>query len=120
MQCAVGRNSGVTGAELESRLVDIAGRLGIDRLLDKKPEQASGGQRQRVAIARALIHRPPLILADEPTAALDWHNGEAVIRLLTEQAKVEQAVLLTVTHDMRLVDYFDRVFCLDNGRLVTP
>src|SRR5271154_5529593 len=86
---AVGKNSGMKAADLETRLADLAGRLGIDRLLDKKPEHASGGQRQRAAIARALIHRPPIILADEPTAALDWQNGETVIRLLTEQAKVE-------------------------------
>jgi len=114
----VGKNSGLRAADLETRLSELAGRLGIDRLLDKRPEHASGGQRQRVAIARALIHRPPIILADEPTAALDWRNGETVIRLLIEQTKVENAVLLTVTHDMRLVEYFDRVFYLEDGKLV--
>jgi len=115
---AVGKNSGMKATDLETRLAELAGCLGIDRLLDKKPEHASGGQRQRVAIARALIHRPAVILADEPTAALDWHNGETVIRLLTEQAKAEKAVLLTVTHDTRLVDYFDRVLHLEDGKLV--
>ena len=115
---SIGRNSGLNTAELSARITELAERLGIDRLLNKKPEHASGGQRQRAAIARALIHRPRIILADEPTAALDWHNGKTVIRLLTEQAKIEKAVLLTVTHDMRLVDYFDRVLHLEDGRLV--
>jgi putative ABC transport system ATP-binding protein len=114
----VGRNSGVEESDLNGRIDDLAGRLGIDRLLDKRPDHASGGQRQRVAIARALLHRPPVILADEPTAALDWANGEAVVRLLTEQARAERALLLTVTHDIRLLGYFDRVFHLEEGRVV--
>jgi putative ABC transport system ATP-binding protein len=114
----VGRNSGVEESELDRRIADLAGRLGIDRLLHKKPDHASGGQRQRVAIARALVHRPPIILADEPTAALDWANGKAVIRLLTELASAERALLLTVTHDNRLLSHFDRVFHLEGGRLV--
>jgi putative ABC transport system ATP-binding protein len=114
----VGRNSGLSVCDLEARIADLAGRLGIDRLLDKLPEHASGGQRQRVAIARALLHQPPIILADEPTAALDWSNAELVIRLLTEQARQERSLLLTVTHDTRLLGYFDRVFHLEDGRLV--
>jgi ABC-type lipoprotein export system ATPase subunit len=114
----IGRNSGIAEADLNIRVNSLAGRLGIDNLLDKKPDHASGGQRQRVAIARALIHSPPIIFADEPTAALDWTNGETVIRLLTDQARIEQALLLTVTHDTRLLSFFDRVFQLEDGRLV--
>ncbi len=79
---------------------------------------ASGGQRQRVAIARAVLHRPPIILADEPTASLEWAIGESVIRMLTEQARADNALLLTVTHDTRLLGYFDRVFQMENGRLI--
>jgi ABC-type lipoprotein export system ATPase subunit len=114
----VGRNAGLAEADLNDRVADLAGRLSVGRLLDKRPDRASGGQRQRVAIARALIHRPPIILADEPTAALDWANGEAVVRLLTEQVRAERALLLTVTHDTRLLGFFDRVFHLEEGRLV--
>jgi putative ABC transport system ATP-binding protein len=114
----VGKNAGLDVRVLEARILDLSGRLGIDRLLGKQPDHASGGQRQRVAIARALIHRPPILLADEPTAALDWNNGEVVIRLLTEQARQEGSLLLTVTHDTRLLRYFDRVFHLEEGRLV--
>src|SRR5205823_5522205 len=103
---------------LARRIVELAGRLGIDRLLHRRPDWASGGERQRVAIARAVLHRPPILLADEPTASLDWKNGEIVIRLLTDQARAEDALLVTVTHDTRLLRYFDRVFHLENGRLV--
>jgi ABC-type lipoprotein export system ATPase subunit len=113
-----GRNAGLGEAKLGLRIAEVAARLGIDRLLDKSPDLASGGERQRVAIARAVLHRPPILLADEPTASLDWKNGETVIRMLTEQARAENASLMTVTHDTRLLDYFDRVFHIDNGRLV--
>jgi putative ABC transport system ATP-binding protein len=114
----VGRNAGLAQADLNDRIADLSGHLGVGHLLAKRPDHASGGQRQRVAIARALIHRPPIILADEPTAALDWANGEAAVRLLTEQARAERALLLTVTHDTRLLGFFDRVFHLEEGRLV--
>jgi putative ABC transport system ATP-binding protein len=70
-----------------------------------------------VAVARALLHRPPILLADEPTAALDWHNGEAAVRLLVEQAKTEGSLLLTVTHDARLLPLFDRRLHMREGRL---
>jgi putative ABC transport system ATP-binding protein len=113
-----GRNAGVREADLLARIGDLAGRLGIAPLLEKKPDRASGGQRQRVAVARALIHRPPIVLADEPTAALDWANGESVVRLLTEQAKLEGSLLLAVTHDTRLLGFFDRVFQIEDGRVV--
>src|SRR5438045_960771 len=79
--------------------------------------RGSGGERQRLAIARAVLHRPPILLADEPTASLDWKNGEIVIRMLTDQAKAEGALLVTVTHDTRLLGYFDRVFHIENGKL---
>ena len=113
----IGKNAGIDRGRPDVRLAELAGRLGIDRLLDRKPEHASGGQRQRVAIARALIHRPPIILADEPTAALDWNNGQTVIRLLTEQARIDNALLVTVTHDTRLLAFFDRVFQIDDGKV---
>ncbi len=77
----------------------------------------SGGQRQRVAIARAVLHRPSILLADEPTAALDWHHGQEAVRLLVEQAQAEGALLLTVTHDSRLLPMFGRVLRIEGGRL---
>lgn len=113
----VGRNAGLRGAELSDRVTHLLERLDIANCRRKAPDQLSGGQRQRVAIARAVIHRPPVILADEPTAALDWDHGEEAVRLLVEQAKEEGAMLLTVTHDARLIPYFDRRLGIDRGRL---
>jgi putative ABC transport system ATP-binding protein len=114
----VGRNAGLNELGLGLRIAELAGKLDIEGLLEKKPHHASGGQRQRVAIARALLHRPPIILADEPTASLDWATGQTVIGMLAERAKAQDALLLTVTHDTRLLPYFDRVFQIKDGGLV--
>jgi putative ABC transport system ATP-binding protein len=113
----VGRNAGLSRARLESRLDQILEDLDIAPLRHKRPGEASGGQRQRMAIARAALHSPSIILADEPTAALDWQHGQAVVLLLTRQAKRENALLVTVTHDTRLVGMFDRVLSMDSGRV---
>ena len=113
----VGANAGLAKSRLAQRLGEVTERLGIQSLRSKKPAEASGGQRQRVAIARAVLHQPPIILADEPTAALDWHNGQAVVKLLTEQARVDNALLVTVTHDTRLIEFYDRVFHMESGKL---
>ena len=113
----VGQNVGLSRAELARRIHEIMQALGIEHLKKKKPADASGGQKQRVAIARALLHRPAIILADEPTAALDWQNGAAAVRLLVEQAKTHKALLITVTHDTRLIPMFDRVLQMEGGRI---
>jgi putative ABC transport system ATP-binding protein len=115
----VATNCGVRRTEIPARIADVAGRLGITDVLHKKPTEVSGGQRQRAAIARAVLHRPPLLLADEPTAALDWKNGQAAVQLLIEQARLEQSALITVTHDTRLLDQFEVVLALESGRLRT-
>jgi ABC-type lipoprotein export system ATPase subunit len=114
----VGRNAGLARPELDARVASLAAALGIEAALRKKPDQLSGGQRQRAAIARAVLHRPAVVLADEPTAALDRANGEAVVHLLTGRARAENTSLLTVTHDTRLLDQFDRVYRIENGTLV--
>jgi putative ABC transport system ATP-binding protein len=114
----VGRNSGLGRAETASRVEELLARLDIEHLRARRPDQVSGGQRQRAAIARALVHRPSIVLADEPTAALDGPTGEAVVRLLIEQARAEGALLIAVTHDTRLVKRFDRVFHMDSGRVL--
>jgi putative ABC transport system ATP-binding protein len=113
----VATNCGVRRAELPVRIAEVAARLGIADVLHKKPTEVSGGQRQRAAIARAVLHRPPLLLADEPTAALDWKNGQAAVQLLIEQARLEKSALITVTHDSRLLDQFEVVLALESGRL---
>ena len=114
----VGRNAGLTARSVADRITELAQRLGIGHYRHRRPGELSGGQRQRVAVARAVIHRPPIILADEPTSALDWDNGQAAVRLLVDEAHAAGAVLVTVTHDTRLVGMFDRVLRMECGRLL--
>ncbi len=116
----IGRNAGLREPELGRRVGELLARLDLEAVKHKRPGQTSGGQQQRAAVARALVHRPAIILADEPTAALDWQRGEEVVRLLTGQARRDGAALVAVTHDTRLVDLFDRVLRLDEGRLCEP
>jgi putative ABC transport system ATP-binding protein len=85
---------------------------------DKLPAQLSGGQRQRVAIARALVGGPGLVLADEPTAALDKASGAEVAHLLRDLAKSRGVPILMVTHDPRILDIADRVVAMEDGRIV--
>jgi len=114
---AVAHNSGLDRQKANNRINQLLKRLDIDEHRQKQPSRLSGGQRQRVAIARALLHKPSVVLADEPTAALDWENGEKAIDLLLEESRSASAALLVVTHDTRLVAKFDRVFEIDSGRL---
>ncbi len=95
----------------------LAARLGLEGLLDRWPEQLSGGQQQRVAIGRALAARPPLLLADEPTGALDEASADAVMTLLRELTAETGCALLMVTHSPRLAAMMDRQAHLTSGRL---
>ena len=113
----IAKNAGMPRPSANERIASLATALGIEAYLHRKPAALSGGQRQRVAIARALLNRPPILLADEPTAALDWANGQAAIRLLIEQAKGVGSLLIVVTHDTRLVPLFDRVIRMESGRI---
>lgn len=88
---------------------DVLERLGLDKLAKRLPDQLSGGQRQRVAVGRAIIHRPAVILADEPTGALDAANARIVIELLVEVQREIGATLVIVTHDPEIARQLDRV-----------
>lgn len=90
-------------------------QVGLAEKANQLPRDLSGGQKQRVAIARALGGDPKLIMADEPTAALDSHNGHAVIELLHRLAKEQKRTVLMVTHDPRIIDFADRVVNLEDG-----
>lgn len=92
-------------------------QLGLSTLENKLPSGLSGGQKQRVAIAKALYTNPAIILADEPTAALDTENALEVIQILQDQTKQRQKIGIIVTHDERLTDYCDRVFHMADGCL---
>jgi putative ABC transport system ATP-binding protein len=91
--------------------------VGLGDHLDYAPPQLSGGQRQRVAIARALVRRPKIVLADEPTAALDKHSGRDVVELLRQLARREGCAVLLVTHDHRILDIADRLMVVEDGRV---
>jgi putative ABC transport system ATP-binding protein len=91
--------------------------VGLGDRVEHAPDQLSGGQKQRVAIARALVARPALILADEPTAALDRATGRHVVDLLHDLARHGGASLLMVTHDERILDIADRRLRMEDGRL---
>lgn len=90
-------------------LHQLSENLGLQNLLDKKPQALSQGEQQRVAIARAMINKPSIIIADEPTSALDEENAEAVMRLIHEQAGKANAVLIVASHDKRISKDFDHV-----------
>ncbi|MFV0662070.1 ABC transporter ATP-binding protein [Denitromonas sp.] len=101
-------------AAFEAELIE---RLGLATQLGKYPHQLSGGQQQRVAIARALLHRPALVLADEPTGNLDERSSGAVMALFRDLVKAAGSALLMVTHSRDMADYLDRRLWLREGRL---
>jgi putative ABC transport system ATP-binding protein len=103
---------------LEQRIADLLERLGLGGLGQRLPDQLSGGQRQRVAVARAIVHRPSVILADEPTGALDEENAEAVIQLLLDAHERLGATLVLVTHDMSIARSMSRTVELRDGSIV--
>ncbi len=106
-----------TTAEADARIRELLTQLGLDHRVFHKPHQLSGGQRQRVAIARALANRPKLVLADEPTAALDEKSGRDVVTLLQTMAREQRTTSLIVTHDNRILDVADRIVNMVGGRI---
>ena len=99
------------------RSLELLKYLGIEERAHHLPDALSGGQQQRVAVARALANRPQLILADEPTAALDSHRGRQVMELFRKVAHENSAAVIVVTHDHRALDIFDKIYEMEDGRL---
>jgi len=106
-------------ADRLARAGELLGMVGLAEHTEKLPAKLSGGQRQRVAVARALAADPGLVLADEPTAALDKQSGSEVVHLLRDLAKKRGAPILMVTHDPRILDIADRVVTMEDGRIVS-
>ncbi|NER34719.1 MAG: ABC transporter ATP-binding protein [Oscillatoria sp. SIO1A7] len=111
---------GIRGREARKQAEELLEQVGLASWAKQGPRDLSGGQKQRVAIARALAGRPELIMADEPTAALDSQSGHAVIELLRKLAKEGGCTVLMVTHDPRILDVADRILHLEDGMLTTP
>jgi putative ABC transport system ATP-binding protein len=105
--------------EMRVRAEEMLKLLGLGHRIHYKPEALSGGQRQRVAIARALVSRPGLILADEPTAALDKQSGRDVVDLLKKFAAEQKTTILMVTHDNRILDAADRIVNMVDGNIIS-
>ncbi|MEM6613523.1 MAG: DevA family ABC transporter ATP-binding protein [Cyanobacteria bacterium P01_C01_bin.72] len=104
-------------AEIEARAIAILQSVGLAEHINYHPQNLSGGQKQRVAIARALVSHPKIILADEPTAALDSKTGRDVVELMQRLAREQGCTILIVTHDNRILDVADRLIELEDGRI---
>ena len=107
--------AGVANAEARARALELLTALEVQHRARAMPAQLSGGEQQRVAIARGLVNRPPVILADEPTAPLDSQRALAVIRLLNDMAHRFQTAVIVVTHDEKIIPTFKRIYHIRDG-----
>jgi putative ABC transport system ATP-binding protein len=105
-------------SERRNRALQMLELVGLGERTQYYPDNLSGGQKQRVAIARALVSRPQIVLADEPTAALDKQSGRDVVTIMQKLAKEQGCTILMVTHDNRILDIADRIIYMEDGHLV--
>jgi len=110
----------IAPAQAHKRALELLEYLGVERRRDAMPGQLSGGEAQRIAIARALSNDPRIILADEPTAALDSQRAGAVMDLLRKVATERRTAVIVVTHDEKIFNRFDHIYSLRDGALETP
>ena len=107
--------AGMPNAEARKRAIGLFRALDVEHRAKAMPSQLSGGEQQRVAIARGLVNRPPVILADEPTAPLDSERALAVIRILNDMAKKFETAIIVVTHDEKIIPTFTRIYHIRDG-----
>jgi putative ABC transport system ATP-binding protein len=110
--------AGMPNAQARERALELLSELDVVHRAKAEPSQLSGGEQQRVSIARALANRPPVILADEPTAPLDSERALAVMRILNRMAIQYQAAIIVVTHDEKIIPTFKRIYRIREGRTV--
>jgi putative ABC transport system ATP-binding protein len=107
--------AGVNNINARKRALELLEALGVDHRAQAEPSQLSGGEQQRVSIARALANRPPVILADEPTAPLDSERALGVMHILNQMAKQSQTAIIVVTHDEKIIPTFKRIYQIRDG-----
>ena len=107
----------IKSSQVEQRAIALLESVGLEEHIDYHPQNLSGGQKQRVAIARALVSHPKIVLADEPTAALDSISGRNIVELMQQLAREQGCTILIVTHDNRILDVADRIIELEDGRI---
>ncbi|BAU64095.1 ABC exporter ATP-binding subunit, DevA family [Stanieria sp. NIES-3757] len=117
VQMSVELHDHLSASEIKEKSIAMLEAVGLGDRVDYYPHDLSGGQKQRVAIARALVSQPKLVLADEPTAALDSKSGRDVVDLMQKLAKEQGCTILIVTHDNRILDVADRIIELEDGRI---
>ena len=117
VQMSIELHEDISKREAHTKSEAILQVVGLGERANYYPENLSGGQKQRVAIARALVSHPKLVLADEPTAALDSKTGRDVVDLMQRLAKEQGCTILLVTHDNRILDIADRIIHMEDGRL---
>jgi len=110
--------AGRSNVESRKRAMELLEALDVAHRARAMPSQLSGGEQQRVSIARALVNRPPVILADEPTAPLDSERAMAVIRILNQMARQYETAIIVVTHDEKIIPTFKRIYHIRDGRTV--
>ncbi|MGK7952547.1 MAG: DevA family ABC transporter ATP-binding protein [Xenococcaceae cyanobacterium] len=118
VQMSLELDRGLSDRQIISQAQDMLAAVGLAERANYYPDNLSGGQKQRVAIARALANQPKLILADEPTAALDSKSGREVVNIMYRLVKENHSTILLVTHDTRILDIADRIIYMEDGRLV--
>jgi putative ABC transport system ATP-binding protein len=108
--------AGKPNAEARKRAMELLEALDVAHRAKAMPSQLSGGEQQRVSVARGLVNHPPVILADEPTAALDSERALAVVRILNQMAKQYETAIIIVTHDEKIIPTFKRIYHIRDGK----
>ncbi len=118
VQMSIELHSDISQQEAKCRSIAMLEAVGLGEYVNYHPHNLSGGQKQRVAIARALVSHPKMVLADEPTAALDSKSGHDVVDIMQRLAKEQGCTILIVTHDNRILDVADRIIELEDGKFI--